>query len=291
MWRQTGVYFLWEEPFLQTRRNFLIPILKRILSRAFHSCLVGSATVQCRRASIFIDSIHPNENQIVEGTTQWIFLSWLLTSFRWASLLWFLLEATQPPPWSLNTLVSTKIPLMLLKGNSATCSVGLQRVKSGNCHRWWAEDGITHVDNTLHKTLKWDRPKISQLTLPYFKVLIVVGGVDADQALASSELLDYSRAGSTWSPATSLPAPMWGARGIFLLFFFFDHACLRCLVCRSIPPRWRFFRPILPGFCPILPGFCPILPGFYSRLGFRFTGISLHLPLARSQGPENPLGS
>ena len=72
------------------------------------------------------------------------------------------------------------------------------------------------VDPTLHKTLRWDRnpPKISQLRL--LKVLIVVGGVDAEQALAGSELLDLSTAGSTWSPSTPLPAPMWGARGVLL---------------------------------------------------------------------------
>ena len=45
---------------------------------------------------------------------------------------------------------------------------------------------------------------------------MVVGGVDAEQALAGSELLDLSRVGATWSPATSLPAPMWGARGTSL---------------------------------------------------------------------------
>ena len=72
------------------------------------------------------------------------------------------------------------------------------------------------VDPTLHKTLRWDRnpPKISQLRL--LKVLIVVGGVDAEQALAGSELLDLNSAGSTWSPSTPLPAPMWGARGALL---------------------------------------------------------------------------
>jgi len=48
------------------------------------------------------------------------------------------------------------------------------------------------------------------------QVLIVVGGVDAEQALAGSELLDLSTAGSTWSPSTPLPAPMWGARGVLL---------------------------------------------------------------------------
>ena len=77
-----------------------------------------------------------------------------------------------------------------------------------------------HVDNTLHKTLKWDRAKFTKNITTYFKVLIVVGGVDTEEALASSELLNYSRAGSTWSPATSLPAPMWGARGIFFILLF-----------------------------------------------------------------------
>ena len=73
-------------------------------------------------------------------------------------------------------------------------------------------------------------PKISQFTANYFKVLMVVGGVDADEALAGSELLDYTNAGAgagselldytdagaTWSPAAPLPAPMWGARGVLL---------------------------------------------------------------------------
>ena len=45
---------------------------------------------------------------------------------------------------------------------------------------------------------------------------MVVGGVDTEQALAGSELLDLSSAGATWSPARSLPAPMWGARGASL---------------------------------------------------------------------------
>ena len=45
---------------------------------------------------------------------------------------------------------------------------------------------------------------------------MVVGGVDADEALAGSELLDYTNAGATWCPAAPLPAPMWGARGVLL---------------------------------------------------------------------------
>ena len=56
----------------------------------------------------------------------------------------------------------------------------------------------------------------SQPTRNTLKVLIVVGGVDAEEALGSSELLEYSRAGATWSPSTPLPAPMWGARGALL---------------------------------------------------------------------------
>ena len=56
----------------------------------------------------------------------------------------------------------------------------------------------------------------SQPTRNTLKVLIVVGGVDAEEALGSSELLEYSRGGATWSPSTPLPAPMWGARGALL---------------------------------------------------------------------------
>ena len=37
------------------------------------------------------------------------------------------------------------------------------------------------------------------------KVLIVAGGVDAGQALASSELLEFDQTGATWYSATSLP--------------------------------------------------------------------------------------
>ena len=47
-------------------------------------------------------------------------------------------------------------------------------------------------------------------------MLIVVGGVDAGQALASSELLDFGQTGAAWSTSTSLPTPMWGARGVLL---------------------------------------------------------------------------
>ena len=35
--------------------------------------------------------------------------------------------------------------------------------------------------------------------------MIVVGGVDADQALSSTELFDYNRPGATWVSATNLP--------------------------------------------------------------------------------------
>jgi len=48
------------------------------------------------------------------------------------------------------------------------------------------------------------------------QMLIVVGGVNAGEALASSELLDFVRSDATWSPATSLPSPMWGGRGASL---------------------------------------------------------------------------
>ena len=47
-------------------------------------------------------------------------------------------------------------------------------------------------------------------------MLIVVGGVDTGEALASSELLDFGRTGAAWLTATSLPTPMWGARGVLL---------------------------------------------------------------------------
>ena len=35
--------------------------------------------------------------------------------------------------------------------------------------------------------------------------MIVAGGVDADQALSSTELFDYNRPGATWISATNLP--------------------------------------------------------------------------------------
>ena len=68
--------------------------------------------------------------------------------------------------------------------------------------------------------------------------MIVAGGVDADQALSSTELFDYNRPGATWISATNLPGDP------FCIKNFIATAAL--LVCKPFPFEcriqiWCFF--------------------------------------------------
>ena len=68
--------------------------------------------------------------------------------------------------------------------------------------------------------------------------MIVAGGVDADQALSSTELFDYNRPGATWIAATNLPGDP------FCIKNFIATAAL--LVCKPFPFQrriqiWCFF--------------------------------------------------
>ena len=68
--------------------------------------------------------------------------------------------------------------------------------------------------------------------------MIVAGGVDADQALSSTELFEYNRPGATWISATNLPGDP------FCIKNFIATAAL--LVCKPFPFQrriqiWCFF--------------------------------------------------
>ena len=76
------------------------------------------------------------------------------------------------------------------------------------------------------------------LKFPFLKIMIVAGGVDADQALSSTELFDYNRPGATWISATNLPGDPFCIKNFI--------AIAALLVCKPFPFQcriqiWCFF--------------------------------------------------